>query len=560
MTSSQEADSTGEHVFASLSIHPDRSTSLLDLPTEILKVIFNQLSQHDHTICARVNTTINSICIPLVWSTIDIGTYDQLFHFPNPAAIKDWHCGYVKYLYLSHKNLFCAVASQYKGRSVRCTNLRHLYIYPHREFSSREMRILTPDQESSVLALVQQNRSLSRISIRSKMSTNALTTLVLTSPRSVRELRLAVIMSPQTARFLLDNLPEQIQTLSLYRVRGREEDSNEKNPSIVGGRPRNHHALKSLEIYGAHGGFEKYLWLPFLTTCGKNLTVLHGLKYESILLQTPGLFSQLGVIVKKLEPHHFPNEQDSSDSEIANIISLDAPWTCIDLSNCRHAGPKTVEAILRHCLTLEIIYLSRCELLSNADFISILGSTRKLWVFDTNKHVLRRHDPSPTFLTADDMLGLRWGSFSLSTFSCPIKVPRANKDVEERHRDVEWSSSVEHSREAQRQVFQQLSRLTRLRVLRLGDTRGGRKSHHAYQWYSLDMTLESGMDELEGLKNLEILDVRMMNHDIGIQELEWMNKCWPRLRCVLGLIMPGGRCHPYIEDWLESHSPGWTYK
>ncbi|KAF9006233.1 hypothetical protein BGZ52_008665, partial [Haplosporangium bisporale] len=155
--------------------------------------------------------------------------------------------------------------------------------------------------------------------------------------------------------------------------------------------------------------------------------------------------------------------------------------------------------------------------------------TRKLWGFNTSKHVLLRHDPSPTFLTADGILGLRWGSSSLSTFSCPIRVPRANRDVQERCRDEQWSSPVEHSRESQRQVFQQLSRLTKLRVLRLGDTRGGRRSHHAYQWYSLDMTLESGMDELEGLKKLEILNVCMMNHDIGIQELEWMNKCWPIL-------------------------------
>lgn len=190
-----------------------------------------------------------------------------------------------------HETLFCAVVPQYKSRSVQCTNLQHLYVYPHRVFSSREMRIFTPDQESTVLALVQQNRSLSRISIGNKMSTNALATLALTSPWSVRELRFGVTMSPQTARFLLDNLPELIQTLSLSSVRGREEDSNEKFPRIVGRQPRDHHALKSLEIYGAYGGFEKYLWLPFLTACGKNLTVLHGLKSDSILLQSPGLFS-----------------------------------------------------------------------------------------------------------------------------------------------------------------------------------------------------------------------------------------------------------------------------
>lgn len=559
MTSSQEADSAGAHAFASLSIRPDRSISLLDFPTEILSIIFSQLSQHDHTACARVSTTINSICTPLVWSTVYIGTFVQLFHFPKPAAVEDRHCGYIRYLHLNHEDLFRAVVSQHKSRSVRCTNLRHLHVYPQRQISRLKMRILTPDQESHVLDLVQQNRSLTKISIRSKLSTNALAILALTSPRSVRELHLSAIISPQTARFLLDNLPEQIQTLVL-NVRGREEDSKEKLPSIVKERPRDHHSLKSLVIYGKYGGFEDYLWLPFLTTCGKGLTVLHGLRSDSILLQTPGLFSQLGIIIKDLEPRHFLNEHDSSDSDIANIISLDVPWTTINLSNCRHAGPKAVKAILRHCMTLEIIYLSRCELLSNTDFVSILGSTRKLCGFRTDGLVLRRHDPSPTFLTTDDMLGLRWASFSLRTFCCPIKVPRANGDVEERGRDAEWSSSVGDSRKAQRQVFRQISRLTKLRVLRLGDSRGGRKSHHAYQWYSLDMTLESGLGELKGLKQLEILDVRMMNHDIGIQELEWMNRCWPSLRCVLGLIMPGGRCHSYIEYWFENRRPRWTYK
>lgn len=419
---------------------------------------------------------------------------------------------------------------------------------------------LTPDQETDVLALVQQNQFLATITIKSEMSSESLLILALTSPRSVREMYLSVPISPQAARFLLDSLPEQVQKLTLSQVCQREHDTKERLPVMVGGRPREHHALESLLIFGQFLGFEDNIWLPFLTTCGKNLTDLQGHGADIIVLKTPGLLSQLGVIVNDLGSRHFPNKDESLDQEIANIISLNSSWKNIDLDNLKHVGPKTVEAILGHCTALETLHLNRCELLTNADLTSILGKAKKLKDFQTNGIVSRRHDPSPRFLTSTDIAGIHWGSFSIKTFCCPIKVPSPDDDIPEVKREAEWSSTMEDSREAQRQVYQQLSKLTKLKELRLGDIRGGGKTHHAFQWYCLEMTLESGMDKLEGLKQLEILDIRTMNHDIGVQELDWMNRCWPRLKCVLGLIPPGTNGYPNIEYWFQNNQPGWIHK
>ncbi|KAG0338980.1 hypothetical protein BG000_003059 [Podila horticola] len=438
--------------------------------------------------------------------------------------------------------------------------MRHLTVRSHAELGRPMLYALTQDQENDVLALVQQNQSLAAITIKIQMSSESLLILALTSPRSVREMHFSVPLSPQAARFLLDNLPEQVQKLALDKVYHSEQDAREKLPVMVGGRPRDHHALESLHVFGQFLGLENYIWLPFLTTCGKNLTDLRGEGSDITVLNTPGLLAQLGVFVNELGTRYFPNKEESSDQEIANVISLDSRWTSIDLNNCKHVGPKTVDAILGHCTVLETLHLNRCELLTTVDLNAILGKARKLKDFQTNGIVPRRHDPTPRFLTSTDMAGLRWGSFSIKTFCCPIKVPSPDDDVPAANREPEWYSTIEDSREAQRQVYQQLSKLTKLKELRLGDMRGGGKSHRAFLWYSLEMNLESGLDELEGLKQLEILDIRMMNHDVGVRELEWMNRCWPRLKCVLGLIPPGVVGNSSIEYWFQHHQPAWTYK
>ncbi|KAG0376906.1 hypothetical protein BGX24_007017 [Mortierella sp. AD032] len=46
----------------------------------------------------------------------------------------------------------------------------------------------------------------------------------------------------------------------------------------------------------------------------------------------------------------------------------------------------------------------------------------------------------------------------------------------------------------------------------------------------LKMTLESGMDELEGLKELVYIDIHNMDHRVGVPELEWMVANLPMLK------------------------------
>lgn len=73
------------------------------------------------------------------------------------------------------------------------------------------------------------------------------------------------------------------------------------------------------------------------------------------------------------------------------------------------------------------------------------------------------------------------------------------------------------------------------------------------QEHSLEITLESGLDELAVLNDLEELDVTNMNHRIGVKELEWMRTSWAKLETPAGIfrdcdLLPGA------QEWLSRKS------
>ncbi|KAG0372167.1 hypothetical protein BGX24_000611 [Mortierella sp. AD032] len=120
----------------------------------------------------------------------------------------------------------------------------------------------------------------------------------------------------------------------------------------------------------------------------------------------------------------------------------------------------------------------------------------------------------------------------------------------------EETAAVEKFHQCERQhhgVYDQLARLTRLKHLDLGyESRYPWTFKHDnthYEWkgveYSrypdgktfdtLEFSLESGLDRLRALKDLEMIGFECLNHRIGRKELEWMAKSWPRLKLMYGL-------------------------
>ncbi|KAK3835699.1 MAG: hypothetical protein J3R72DRAFT_494001 [Linnemannia gamsii] len=185
-----------------------------------------------------------------------------------------------------------------------------------------------------------------------------------------------------------------------------------------------------------------------------------------------------------------------------------------------------------------------------------------LRVFDSIRH----------FVKVDEMLRQPWACLGLEWLSCRIVgVDRLNEEEEAMVDQVkviraragetdpqfveEVTAAVEKSQRCQRQhygVYDQLARLTRLKHLDLGyesrypcsykDDMPYVKDGQEYFTYSdgktfdtLEFSLESGLDRLRALKDLEMIGFECLNHRIGRKELEWMAKNWPRLNLMYGL-------------------------
>ncbi|KAF9093344.1 hypothetical protein BGX23_003416 [Mortierella sp. AD031] len=102
-------------------------------------------------------------------------------------------------------------------------------------------------------------------------------------------------------------------------------------------------------------------------------------------------------------------------------------------------------------------------------------------------------------------------------------------------------------------VYERLTRLVRLKELAIGyeSQRPEQGPNNRYATYvvdgqeyfryrgplfdTLELSLESGLDRLSTLRDLEVFGFEGINHRIGKAELKWMAHAWPRLRVMKGL-------------------------
>lgn len=122
------------------------------------------------------------------------------------------------------------------------------------------------------------------------------------------------------------------------------------------------------------------------------------------------------------------------------------------------------------------------------------------------------------------------------------KLTNKEQDILDRHR---------RGQEQQKKIFAQLALMTHLKVLDPGFE--WRNLGHVYrvQYYevegqsyvryanpyadTLELTLQSGLDQLTDLVNLEVFGFEGINHRLGDEELAWIAVHWPRLRVMRGL-------------------------
>ncbi|KAG0070982.1 hypothetical protein BGZ89_011941 [Linnemannia elongata] len=237
------------------------------------------------------------------------------------------------------------------------------------------------------------------------------------------------------------------------------------------------------------------------------------------------------------------------------------------------------DAFLRHAPTLEHLSTAGWEF-SKGILQAILCSSPTLRTLKTMEHDIDYPPYKEVELDALRIINSYWVCNQVEVFECkilnvprpdivitpldnmllvppvpptapaPASIPAAAQD------QVPLSGTIlvaqQESHFVQRGVLRQLGQLTRLRRLHLGrcgrnwdmpeysqlEIRGIRTmAVDAYfDRNCLELSLESGLNELAGLKQLEELGVTQMAHRIGLIEVQWMVENWPRLRTIRGLM------------------------
>ncbi|KAF9320856.1 hypothetical protein BG003_004638 [Podila horticola] len=509
------------------------------------------------------------MCTPVVWKVINITKAQQRQKLLSPITQRAFrkNADYVNELHvlfvsvLKSTLMTCPTSGD---RYALCSNLWKLTLLgesDRKNLDSLSVHTFGRSAESDLLTLVQTNPRLRSFSMQ--LCIPMMPRLVTEYMPHLQELYLSM-HSINLVKFVLDHLPESIRTIRLGVLR---DDASQVDPDLIKRlhsgsqpRPRHHLALESLRFDNYLHGQEEYLLLPFLHTCSRKLILFQNVQAIRCFQNKAvhAALSRLGLTLKTLASVDLPHSIGSKDADLAQTISLSQDWTTLGLYQCYHAGFLTVSAISGHCEYLQEIVLAGCSALVSKDLQTILCAAKHLRVFRAISDCEESDAIDPYLGAAEIIAGSEWASRSLEKFICKIEVPRHHSQVEPSAVKTGWNGpSIEHCLSVQRQVFRELAKQTRLRALWLGQDSFSEQRYLVRWapciWYSLEMTLKSGMGQLAVLKDLETLKVSRLNHQISNTELAWMAAAWPKLQSVEGIDFS----EPEIATWVDAHGPQW---
>lgn len=579
------------------TIAPTATTpsSFATLPTELAELIFGKLDRRSLIACAKTNKAWNTLSTPCLWRTIDINNPQQLESFLTTESQAAFYrnAKHIRDLSLNYGSIYSIFSPPTDNGSLgsnsthglECTGLRRLNVYKYRdpkrqqngEWITKNVHStkLSPAMEDTVGTLIRQNPGLKELKIGVLMSTEMLVPLLTHDLPSLQifSCHFQPCFDRYIGKVILDHLPESIRSIDICVAAQNQAENQKKVADAIRDRlgllqPRQHNALESLAINSGSRRTspedEHFLLLPFLNTCSRKLKYvsINGVEGSSHISVRRAL-SRVGFALRSIVGIELSSESRDSDAKIAEYIRLSTQWKIMDLGYCRHIGPLAVRAILDNCDHVEFLKLNGCNRVSSADLQSILSHAVLLKTFEgleARGHIFAG-DP---FMSAHDLIALNWGSLSLKTFRCQIKVPRSDDhsgEVEEEEGFSRQSGAAAASLAVQRQVYRKLAEQTHLKELQLGHhpSPSSVLNERRYQEQCLELTLESGLDELACLQQLEVLIIGHIAHRIGVAELRWMNKNWPKLRSVVGLFDNRANHERGIREWIRDHRLFWAY-
>ncbi|KAG0006444.1 hypothetical protein BGZ65_007964 [Modicella reniformis] len=202
------------------------------------------------------------------------------------------------------------------------------------------------------------------------------------------------------------------------------------------------------------------------------------------------------------------------NKDLAGLLTVSrVGWKSVKICSPVDLGELSLEALLKHTSTLKSLRLPRCRAVKAIPSIE-----------------------------AHDFIDAEANSDSLKPWPCEVTL---------RVLDLQISANS-HPFNDQVQIYKRLARLVNLESLSLRCLYNDPRTSHT-QHDSLEMSLESGLSQLEGLKMMKVLSVgSLMN--VGKKEAKWMVDNWPKLHEVRGFDKDN-KMHVEAERWFVMDCP-----
>jgi len=517
--------------------------TMLDL-TELDDMVYQRLSRHDLTQCARVSKKWHSVVIPHLWR--DLSWISSLNHKRNRRLF----CSMVLEDYLAEqrrqellqKNGDTTDPSQAQPSHPPSTLskyghwIRKLPIPVHLEvefqISNSYAPLLhlfkqcSPQLQVDFLSIELDEMELDAHSPKKMFLDFSLPRLRHLSIRDNLILPSSGIQNLMDVFGLLDRHAIVLEVLTLNVDFSRAGTIRVKEDQ-AGERPRGWTRLQRLSLHRFAGSSDTDAFLSWLLKrCGsvKGLMVSEYTGSAQCLLE--GMLAHLPDLNEITLGERCFGSGCITDEVMAQLLCGSSNgWKTVRFGSKARFGEATMDALTRHFTTLQILDLDGCEAVTGTQLVQVLSVCTHLHTLSTIywSHTGTIHDSinAEVFMDVDPDTGSLkpWGcENSLKVLKVKISgIPRP--DLNDEGAVVEIYPG--QTREIQGRVYDRLARLVNLETLWLGN----RCSYH--QSDCLEMSLESGLDRLSRLSKLKELDVRRMHTRIDVKEAQWMAEHWP---------------------------------
>ncbi|KAK3811061.1 MAG: hypothetical protein J3Q66DRAFT_390949 [Benniella sp.] len=338
------------------------------------------------------------------------------------------------------------------------------------------------------------------------------------------------------------------------------EDETAENGSICWTSLKNLALQHSPDTWDA-GRFWSWMW----KRCGQ----VERLYVDSINKSTPSLVQAMLGYMPHLREITLGNnsiiDQETDTQTGRNIVMTDKVvaallsgsqhgWKAVAVKASAEIGKAAMNALANHYSTLEELEVDGNCHLPGRDVVQVLKSCahlRSLLYTDLYSDWTEGNSVvnGKEFIDMDPETGLLrpWlceGSLRILVVKI-VGIPRPDLGMD----GAPVEAYPGQGREIQGQVYDRLARLTHLETLWFGDYYYSLQN----ECLGLEVSLESGLDKLSGLKSLKEVGVKGMASNIGVKEVQWMVENWPKLSCIYGLDGYGG--DEDAVQWMRENHP-----